>query len=273
MHIEPAGEHIGAVVTGVDAGALSDAEWDALYAAWLEHSVLVLKGQKLGIEAFLGYGRRFGRVKPHMVKKARHPEFPDLTVMGVGARKADGALDKSIRNRGQGWHTDGPWDHEITKATQLYGIEIPSSGGDTLFSNMYRAYDELPAALKDRIDGLDAHYVYGGAARRGADLLEPSDRDNPPTRYPLARKHPETGRTSLYFNPHHILKIADMSDADSDALIAELAEHMLASNAQYRHQWSVGDVVTWDNRCTLHAAAGGYPVDESRIHWRCTIVA
>lgn len=271
MRIEKAGEHVGAIVTEVDAANLSEADWAAVYRAWLDHGVLVLRGQSLDIEDFLAYGRRFGRVKPHRVQKARHPDWPELTVMGK-AKKSDGTIDRSIRNRGQGWHTDGPWDHEVTKATQLYGIEIPSEGGDTLFSNMYLALEALPEDLAARIEGLDACYVYGGAKRHGADLLEAADRNQPPTRYPLVRVHSETGRRSLYFNPHHILCIADLPAAESDALIAELTEHMLAPGAQYRHQWRVGDVVTWDNRCTLHAAAGGYPVDESRIHWRCTIM-
>ena len=273
MRIEKAGEHVGAVVTDVDAARMTDAEWSALYQAWLDHAVLILRGQELSIPEFLAYGRRFGRVKPHMVRRARHAEYPELTVMGAGARKADGTVDKAIRNRGQGWHTDGPWDHEPIKATQLYGIEIPSRGGDTLFANMYMAYDALPSDLKARIEGVDAHYVYGGADRKGQALLEEADRNNPPTRYPLVRTHPESGRKSLYFNPHHILCIADVAPAESDALISELTEHMLAPGAEYRHQWRAGDVVTWDNRCTLHAATGDHPVEESRIHWRCTIMA
>src|SRR5690606_32853229 len=204
--------------------------------------------------------------------RARHPDHPDLTVMGLGTRKQDGSVNKSIYNRGQGWHTDGPWDHEVCKATQLYGLEIPSAGGDTLFANMYAAYAALPDDLKRRIAGLDAHYVYGGRNRTGVDLLEPEDQDRPPTRYPLVRTHPETGRTSLYFNPFHILRIADVDDAESDAIIEELTAQMIVPGADYRHQWRPGDLVTWDNRCTLHAAAGGYPIEERRIHWRCTIM-
>ncbi len=272
MRIEKASENIGAIVTDVDIANLSDTDWNALYAAWLDHAVLIVRDQDLSIDGFLAYGRRFGRVKPHLVAKARHPDHPDLTVMGKGAVNKDGSVNKAIRGRGQGWHTDGPWDYDVCKATQLLGLEIPSTGGDTSFANMYMAYDALPADLKAQIEGLDAHYVYGGASRKGADLLEPKDRDRTPTRYPLVRTHRETGRKSLYFNPYHILCIADVEPAESDALIAELTAHMIAPHASYRHQWSKGDLVTWDNRCTLHAAEGGHPVDEARIHWRCTIV-
>ena len=84
--------------------------------------------------------------------------------------------------------------------------------------------------------------------------------------------HEETGRTSLYANPHHIVRIQGLSEADSDALIAELTAHMVATPAQYQHKWQVGDIVIWDNRCALHSATGGYPIEEQRIHWRITIM-
>ncbi len=272
MHIEPASPGVGAIATGVDLNRLEPSDWQALYDAWLDAGVLIVRGQDLDIDGFLGYGRRFGDIQPHPVEKTRHPDYPELTVMGE-ARKKDGSLDQTIRTRGQSWHTDGPWDHRVCKATQLYGLAIPSVGGDTLFANMYMAYDALPAELKARIKDLDAHYVYGGRARKSAELLPPEKRDMPPTRYPLTRTHAETGRTSLFFNPTHILKIAGVDDATSDALIEELTAHMVAPGADYRHQWRVGDVVTWDNRCTLHSATGGCPADEDRIHWRCTIMA
>ena len=86
------------------------------------------------------------------------------------------------------------------------------------------------------------------------------------------RRHEETGRTSLYANPYHITRIQGVSEAESEALIAELTEHMVATTAQYRHKWQVGDIVIWDNRCALHSATGGYPIEEKRIHWRVTIM-
>ena len=127
--------------------------------------------------------------------------------MGVGTRKADGQVDKTIYDRGGGWHTDSPWDTEVCKGTQLYGIEIPSYGGDTLFASMYEAYDTLPETLKKRIEGLKAEHVYGGRGRRGNELLEPEDRNLPPAVWPIVRTHEETGRKSLYANPYHIVRI------------------------------------------------------------------
>jgi taurine dioxygenase len=272
MKLEKPDPRIGAIATEVDVRALSEADWTALYRAWLDGIVLVVRGQTLTMEEFLAYSRRFGRLKPHRVKKTRHAHYPELTVMGLGTRKPDGQVDPAIYNRGGDWHTDSPWDTEICKATQLYGIAIPSRGGDTLFANMYEAYDTLPEALKKRIDGLKAEHAYGGRKRKGHELLEPEDRLRPPAVHPVVRLHEETGRKSLYANPTHILRIEGLGDGESDALIRELTAHMVATPAQYRHKWAVGDIVIWDNRCALHAATGGYPIDEQRIHWRVTIM-
>ena len=272
MKIDKPDPRIGAIATDVDVRALGDADWTALYRAWLDGIVLVVRGQTLTIPEFLAYSRRFGRVKPHRVRRTRHPDYPELTVMGIGTRKADGQIDKTIYDRGGGWHTDSPWDTEICKGTQLYGIEIPSTGGDTLFASMYEAYDTMPEPLRKRIEGLKAEHVYGGRSRRGNELLEPEDRDLPAAVHPIVRTHEETGRKSLYANPTHIVRIQGLAEAESERLIAELTEHMVATKVKYRHKWQVGDIVIWDNRCALHSATGGYPIEEKRIHWRVTIM-
>jgi taurine dioxygenase len=272
MKIDKPDPRIGAIATDVDVRSLGDADWNALYRAWLDGIVLVVRGQSLTIPEFLAYSRRFGRVKPHRVRRTRHTEYPELTVMGIGTRKADGKVDKAIYDRGGGWHTDSPWDQEICKGTQLYALEIPSYGGDTLFASMYEAYDTLPERLKARIDGLKAEHVYGGRSRRGNELLEPEDRLLPPAVHPVVRTHEETGRKSLYANPTHIVRIQGLPETESEALIAELADHMVRTPAQYRHKWQKGDIVIWDNRCALHSATGGYPIEEKRIHWRVTIM-
>ena len=272
MHIERPHPKIGALVGGVDVRSLSDADWQTLYQTWLDSIVMVVRGQTLTKAEFLAYSRRFGRLKPHRVRKTRDPEHAELTVMGLGTRKADGQVNQAIYNRGGNWHTNSPWDTEICKGTQLYGVAIPSTGGDTAFASMYEAYDSLPESLKQRIAGLKAEHVYGGRKREGQELLEPEDRQRPPAVYPIVRVHEETGRTSLYANPHHLVRIQGLSDGDSDALIKELTPYMTSTPAQYRHQWRVGDIVLWDNRCGLHKACGGYPIDEQRIHWRTTIM-
>jgi hypothetical protein len=188
--------------------------------------------------------------------------------MGVTSMAKDTKGEKLILDRGQGWHTDSPWDTEICKGTQLYGIEIPSYGGDTLFASMHAAYEALPERLKKRIAPLKVEFRYGGRERKWFDLLDPEDQARPPAVHDMVRVHPETGRKSLYVNPTHVIRIVGMPEAEGDRLLAELYWYMLQPNAEYRHKWKAGDLVIWDNRCTVHSAAGGYPSDERRIHWR-----
>jgi taurine dioxygenase len=273
MHIEPASAHVGAIVTDLDMTRMSDEEWRRLYQAWLDHLILIVRDQDFTIPQFLAVAERFGTLMPHVVKRTRHPDYPALTQMGQNTRKADGTIDKSVFARGQGWHTDGPWDTRgVCKATQLYGLEIPSVGGDTWFANMYASFEALPDALKQRLEGVRAEYVYGGRARRGADLLDPADRDSPPVVWPVIRVHPETERRSLYINPTHFLRFVDMSEEDGDALLQDLLARLIQPDAEYHHRWRKHDYVIWDNRCSNHAAAGGYPIEERRVHWRATIM-
>ena len=272
MKIENGVPHIGALVSGLDVRRMSDGEWRVLYQTWLDRHVLIVRGQELSKADFLTYSRRFGRLKPHMITRTRDLENPEITLMGVTSMAADSKGKALILDRGQGWHTDSPWDTEICKGTQLYGIEIPSYGGDTLFASMHAAYDALPEPLKARIAPLKVEFCYGGRERKWVDLLDPADQARPQAVHDMVRVHPETGRKSLYVNPTHAIRVVGMSEADSDRLFAELYWYMLQPNAEYRHKWKVGDLVIWDNRCTVHAAAGGYPSDQRRIHWRTTIM-
>jgi taurine dioxygenase len=271
MEIRRLGPQIGSEVRGVDVKSLDDAGFAAVYRAWLEANVLVIPEQELQIDDFLRYSRRFGVVHPHPSKMTRHPDYPEITLLGVDKFGADGKLDMAIYRRGaEGWHTDGAYDAEPFKATQLYALAIPSTGGDTHFASMYGAYDALPGRLKERLEGRRGAFTYGGR-RKTTALLNEEDRDWKPVFHPIIRTHPETGRKALYFDPGKILTIEGLEAAESDAIIDELTEHMIQPDAEYRHRWRKGDVVIWDNRCSYHKAAGDYPPEEDRIHWRVSI--
>jgi taurine dioxygenase len=271
MEIRRLGPQIGAEVRGVDVKTLDDAGFAAIYRAWLDANVLVVPGQELRIEDFLTYSRRFGLVVPHPSKMTRHPEHPEITLLGVDKFAPDGTLDMVIYRRGaEGWHTDGAYDQEPFKATQLYALAIPSRGGDTQFASMYAAYDALPQPLKQRLEGLRGAFTYGGR-RKATALLNPEDRDWTPVYHPIVRTHPETGRKGLYFDPGKILRIEGLDARESDALIDELTDRMIQPDGEYRHAWRKGDIVIWDNRCSYHKAAADYPPAEDRIHWRVSI--
>ena len=271
VEIRRMGPQIGVEVTGIDVKTLDDAGFAPIYRAWLDYNILVVRNQELEIQDFLHYSRRFGPVVPHPSKSTRHPEFAEITMLGINKFDADGKLNDAIYRCGaEGWHTDGAYHRQPFKATQLYALAIPSRGGDTLFANSYAAYDALPELLKRRLDGVMGAFSYGGR-RGGSPLLDKQDQDWQPVFHPIIRTHPETGRKSLYFDPGKIVDIVGCERSESDALIVELKGYMISPDAEYRHKWRKGDIVIWDNRCSYHKAAGDYPPEEDRIHWRVSI--
>ncbi|MGI9480367.1 MAG: TauD/TfdA dioxygenase family protein [Hyphomicrobiaceae bacterium] len=271
LEIKKLTPRVGAIASGIDVREIDDEAFGLLYSAWLDCNVLVVRDQRLTLQEFLAYSRRFGIIEPHPSKSTRHPEHPEITLLGVNKFDADGKLNMDVYKRGgHTWHTDGAYDEVPFKATQLYGLEIPNRGGDTLFASMYAAYDGLPGGLKRAIEGRLGAFVYGGRSHDNK-LLNPEDRSKPPALHPLARLHPETGRTALYFDPGKILRIEGLEERASDQLIDDLTHHMIQPQSEYRHQWAKGDVVIWDNRCCYHKAAADYPPEEDRIHWRVSI--
>jgi taurine dioxygenase len=265
------GTQIGAEITGVDVKSMDEETFGVIYQAWLDYNVVAVRDQSLALDEFVRYSRRFGKVEPHPSKSTRHPDCPEVTVLGINKFRPDGEIDMAIYRRGaEGWHTDGAYDDEPFKATQLYALAIPSRGGDTHFASMYAAYDALPDALRQRVDKLVGAYVYGGRRKKTA-LLNPEDRDKKPALHRLVCTHPETGRKGLYFDPGKILRIEGLDESTSDALIDELTGYMIQPESEYRHKWRKGDIVIWDNRCSYHKAAGDYPPEEDRIHWRVSI--
>jgi taurine dioxygenase len=271
VEVRRMGTQIGAEIRGVDVKTLDADGFAPIYRAFLDYNVIVVPGQQLEIGDFLRYSRRFGRIEPHPSKSTRHPEVPEITLLGINKIGPDGKLNEAVYRRGAaGWHTDGAYDPNPFKATQLYALAIPSKGGDTLFANGYSAYEALPERLKRRLEGRKGAFVYGGR-KQGATLLNEEDRHRPPAFHPIIRVHPETGRKSLYFDPGKILFIEGFEERESDDLIEELTRCMIRPDAEYRHEWRVGDIVIWDNRCSYHCAAGDYPPEEDRIHWRVSI--
>jgi len=277
INISPATPKIGAEISGVDVRNLDDAAFRLIYRAFLDHIVIVVRGQNLTEQDFLDFSARFGELKPHITKKAHHPQYPDLLLMDnriLDTRKPEEATSAPalLVKLGAVWHTDTSYDYVTAKATGMYSVMVPSRGGDTLFSNSYAAYDALPPTLKRRIDGLSATYVYGGRLKRQQERLEDSERGRPAAVHPLVQVHPETGRKTLYFNDGQIMTVLGVNSQESDALIAELAQRTGSTDGDYRHKWQAGDVVLWDNRCSIHCATGDYPVNERRVNWRTTIM-
>jgi taurine dioxygenase len=266
--IAPLSAHTGAEVRSVDLRRpLDDALRARLNKAFVDHSVLVIRDQKLDAHEFLAAMQNFGEVFPQHNPRFAVPECPMIHYISNQDRREDG----TVYIPGEGYHTDHSNDVEPPKATALHAVKLPNSGGDTQFVNMHEAYAALPDATRRRIDGLTARHVYQSrhSARKLMDL--PDDKRTAIAAFvdhPLVRTHPETGRKAIYINPIRIEEIVGMDEAEALSLLDELLAHATQAKFEYRHKWKAGDVVIWDNRCLLHKANGDYPVEEVRYLYR-----
>ena len=266
--ITPLSPHTGAEVRGVDLRApLDDGLRARLNRAFVDHSVLVIRDQKLNANEFLAAMQNFGEVFPQHNPRFAVPECPMIHYISNQDRREDG----TVYIPGEGYHTDHSNDVQPPKATALHAVKLPNRGGDTQFINMHEAYAALPDAIKRRIDGLTARHVYQSrhSARQLMGLPEEKRQAIAAfVDHPLVRTHPETGRKAIYINPIRIEEIVGMDEAEALPLLDELLAHATQLKFEYRHKWNAGDVVIWDNRCLLHKANGDYPLDEVRYLYR-----
>ena len=208
----------------------------------------------------------FGELQPHDKKEHHVPGHPDVYYV---------SNDEIVNGKriipGETFHTDHSNHPRPPKATTLFAVELPSRGGDTQYVNMHDAYDDLPAATKQKIDGLKAVHVYlSKYSPRPLGHLSDESRRNlpPPGVHPLVRTHPENGRKALFLNPVRMESIIGMEDADALKLIDELMQHATQKKYEYRHQWRYGDWVMWDNRSVMHQANPDYDMSERRFLYR-----
>lgn len=270
MEITRIGGPLLAEIAGVDLTKPLDAETkSAVNAAFLEHCVLVFRGQELTPAQVVEFERIFGEPQIHVTKKYRHPEFDELIVM-TNMNK-DGEVDAFESRRGLGWHSDMCYLEVPAKATVLHPLEIPDQGGDTLFANMYEALAEMPGELRKKIEGLRGTFRFGGRSADVQNRLDPADRDKPLIDHPVIRVHPETGRESIFVNPIHTVGILGMPDDEAVDLLDEVYAWCGQEKFQARHRWRMGDTLIWDNRCTWHSATGDNPLRQRRRFLRGNI--
>jgi taurine dioxygenase len=248
---------LGAEIGGVDAsGVLDDATIAAIRAAWLEHLVLRVRGQSLSDPQLLAFSKRFGELDPPGPNPYGKPFLPQHPEMNVISNIKEGGAP--IGNLGDGeaiWHADMTYIDNPPKAGLLFSIEIPPEGGDTFWANMYLAYETLPEKLKRAIEGRtavhDATYNSAGIMRKGyKEVTDP--REAPGARHTLVKTHPETGRKCLFLGRRRNGCILGMPLEESEVLLDELWAHATQPGLTFRQQWKVGDLMMWDNRCTLH---------------------
>jgi taurine dioxygenase len=274
MTVTPSGAALGAEIHNVDLRRLSDRDFNEIHQTWLDHLVILFRGQQLALDDLIAFSRRFGELDWAPVQETgrRFVEgHPEIYVVSNVIEKG-----VPIGSLGAGeavWHTDMSYLENPPKASMLYALEIPAAGGDTHFCNMYLAYASLPDALRRRASSLtlkhDATYNSGGYVRQGLAAT-----DDPVSSsgvyHPLVTTHPETGRHALYLGRRRNAYIGGLPLAESEALLDELWSYAASPDIAWCNQWRPGDVVLWDNRCTMHRRDSFDP-DSRRILYRTQI--
>jgi taurine dioxygenase len=272
---------IGAEVRGIDLNRpIDDATYEALSAAWMKHLLLIFPEQSISDEAHIAFGRRFGDLEIH--PSLAHRSSRNKEIYRVSNVDESGNIippkETSWQYLSQSWrwHTDSSFREVPSKGSILHGIEVTNAGGNTLFSNLYAAYDALDAATKARIEGLKVIHDHDYILSLSPELAKKQDKGKydelPPVVHPLVQVHPVTGRRCLLLSPHTMVNIEGFEAADGRKLLDELIAHATNERFVYRHVWAKDDIIMWDNRCTMHSVEPFDNVNIRRIMHRVTLV-
>jgi taurine dioxygenase len=256
FEVSPAAAALGAEIMAGDLRALDDDGFTRVVKAWRDHAVVLFRDQILTDADLIAFSRRFGDldIAPVQENGRRFVDgIPEIYI--VSNVKVNGEAIGSLGDGEAAWHTDMSYLAAPPKASMLYALEVPPRGGNTSFCSMYAIYESLPDALKTRIAGLtikhDGTYNSGGYLRQGVTPTG-DPRTSPGALHPLVCTHPETGRRLLYLGRRRNAYIAGMALEESEALLDELWTYVARPEAAWEHVWRVGDLVLWDNRCTMH---------------------
>ena len=275
-HFEPLSPGFGVEARDADISQpLSDREFAELERVFYTGQVLVLRGQKLTPAQFVAFAKRLGPPQPHVIDQFHHPDDPNILILSNV--KKDGR-PTGLQDAGSYFHTDYSYLQVPARATTLYSIVVPKVGGNTLFANQQAAYDDLPEAMKKRIEPLYGIHHYGNRhdtderSRTAASPLTDEQKSKMPLiTHKIARSHPVTGRKSLYAVNGSSFGIVGMPDDEALDLLDELAAHSTQPKYQLSMKYGVGDVVVWDNASLLHSATLIDPND-ARTLWRITVL-
>jgi alpha-ketoglutarate-dependent taurine dioxygenase len=263
----------GAEITDVDLAApLSAALKDAILSAFLEHHVLVFRDQRLSGDRQHALTLEFGEIEGHVGRAPDGTPWPLVHI--VHNLDEHGHPTESPDNVGNyAWHTDKSYHAEPSLMTMLHALELPDDGGDTQFANTALGYAALPEDTKRRIGGLKVEHSWD-ASRRNLGVTPPTEAqkaERPPVTHPLVRTHPDTGVKCLYLGLH-ASHVVGMDVAEGRALLDGLLTHTTHPRFVYRHEWRIGDLVLWDNRCLLHRAMRNYEMAKQRRVLQRTVV-
>ena len=260
IEVRPLAGALGAEILGADLAALDDATFGEIHQALLDHLVIFFRAQNLSIEAQKAFGERFGPlyVHPYVAPIEGYPEVVEII------KEAD-----DEKNFGGNWHADLTYLEEPMLGAVLYALEVPAHGGDTLFANMYLAYESLSLGMRRLLDGLVAVHddratgLFDRAKIRSMGLVASAAAADPATggsrfAHPAVRTHPETSRNALFVNQSVTIGFEEMTEAESQPILAYLFDHLERPEFTCRFRWEKGSVAVWDNRCTQHRALNDY---------------
>jgi taurine dioxygenase len=248
---------IGVEITGVDlSAAIPDATFAAIRETWLHHKVAVFPGQRLTEPDLMRFGQRFGELEIH-VRSTYHSRHHS-EVMIVSNKEEDGRAIGVLGDGEAVWHIDQSYMPQPTFGTILFGEEIPAEGGDTWFADLTAAYDQLPRHLKAKIEGMkgvnsvDRHNRRDAAGRPDLAMTAEQLKRAPDSPHPLVRTHPFLGTRAIWYSPSHTAEVEGLSESVSQTLFNELLPYMTRPDLIYKHRWTPGDVVMWDNTAVMH---------------------
>jgi taurine dioxygenase len=256
VEVIPSGKALGAEIRGVDLRKITNDDFAAIHQAWLDHLALLFRGQQLTDADLISFSQRFGGLDYAPVQETGRRFVEGHPEIYVVSNVMDNGVPIGSLGAGEAtWHTDMSYLVDPPKASMLYALEVPPSGGNTYFSSMYAVYESLPDELKRRIEGLelkhDGTYNSGGYVRQGVNAVD-DPVTSPGTYHPLVCRHPETRRRLLYLGRRRNAYIKGLSLADSEALLDQLWSYATRDEISWYNEWRVGDLVMWDNRCTMH---------------------
>ncbi len=285
------GKHIGAEISGVDlTQTLSDDTFAQIAKAFFDNEVVFFRNQKITPAQQVAFTQRFGILEQHVRKESRLPGHPEILVVSNLLDDKGNAI--GAQDAGRFWHSDLSYKKEPSLLSALYAVEVPVKDGkvlgDTNFTSTTAAYDALPEAMKQRLQGLNNVHSYryyrnknaqaqkedaarGGRVVQEHALTEEQLISVPDVEAPIVRTHPVTKRKGLFINEAHTSAIVGLPQAEGDALRDEICQHIIKPEFQYRHSWQAGDLLLWDNCAALHKANFDYDLPQRRLMYRTTV--
>ena len=277
MDIRSLSHSLGAEVSGINVATLNQTEFEFLREQFHKNIVLVVKNQDLSPASQTEFACRFGEIQCHISPEYLMKNQPEVMIL---SNETQNGKVIGLPDGGSEWHSDHSYVDQPTGYTMLHALKVPKDGGDTEWINMVEAYETLSEAMKGRLKGLVSIHSFNRLKNRrltikvlhGDDEEYYKKRSPPDSYHPIVRTHPYTRKKALYVSPRFTIGIKDIDEEEAQSLLDELFKHCQNREFVYRHRWTVGDLLMWDNRSTIHLATGGVPEGQARRMHRTTVL-